>query len=177
MAMQRFFLSFSPLFCLWCLRGVKSLDEVANLEEVRGKILGMLTALRDGPQKMDTPRIYHLDVGAMWEDCFLLFLLCWTVIKVSQHYLDESSSTKRDCGWADVCWLRLQQATESVPAQTALDMEGGVVSSHFGWARASSHAARIRKVSKPIQQGKDGYLLSASRRYSAGFSFALSCGI
>jgi hypothetical protein len=49
----------------FCLKNKQSIEEVANYDEVRGKIFSMLTALRDDPQRKDTPRIYHLDVGAM----------------------------------------------------------------------------------------------------------------
>jgi DNA polymerase epsilon subunit 1 len=49
----------------------KSLDEVANYDAVRNEIAAMLTRLRDDPQRQDNPRIYHLDVGAMYPNIIL----------------------------------------------------------------------------------------------------------
>ena len=41
------------------------LSEVTNLQEVHDEIVGMLTELRDKPNRIENPMIYHLDVGAL----------------------------------------------------------------------------------------------------------------
>lgn len=41
------------------------LSEVTNLQEVHDEIIGMLTELRDKPNRIENPMIYHLDVGTL----------------------------------------------------------------------------------------------------------------
>jgi len=43
------------------------LSEVKNLQEVHDAVVGMLQELRDKPNRIENPMIYHLDVG-MWFD-------------------------------------------------------------------------------------------------------------
>ena len=51
--------------------GRMTLDDIENYDEVRGKICGMLEALRDKPIRQDKPLIYHLDVAAMYPNIML----------------------------------------------------------------------------------------------------------
>ena len=44
----------------------KSLDDIANYDEVRAQIAKQLADLRDNPQRSEGPFIYHLDVAAMY---------------------------------------------------------------------------------------------------------------
>jgi DNA polymerase epsilon subunit 1 len=45
--------------------------QVANYEEVRSQIVEQLELLRDRPQRVEKPYIYHLDVGAMYPNIIL----------------------------------------------------------------------------------------------------------
>ncbi|XP_076350234.1 DNA polymerase epsilon catalytic subunit 1 isoform X2 [Tachypleus tridentatus] len=47
------------------------LDQVTNFEEVCNDIVEKLSALRDCPSRLETPVIYHLDVGAMYPNIIL----------------------------------------------------------------------------------------------------------
>ncbi|KAF7593430.1 DNA polymerase epsilon catalytic subunit [Aspergillus hancockii] len=44
----------------------KSLDDVANYEEVKGQISKLLIALKENPNREENPSIYHLDVASMY---------------------------------------------------------------------------------------------------------------
>ena len=48
-----------------------SLDSVTNYEEVKAEIQAKLEEMRDNPQRMDKPLIYHLDVAAMYPNIML----------------------------------------------------------------------------------------------------------
>ncbi|TFK86426.1 DUF1744-domain-containing protein [Polyporus arcularius HHB13444] len=48
-----------------------SLDAVTNYEEVKAEIQAKLEEMRDNPQRMDNPLIYHLDVAAMYPNIML----------------------------------------------------------------------------------------------------------
>ena len=48
-----------------------SLDSVTNYEEVKAEIRAKLEEMRDNPQRMDKPLIYHLDVAAMYPNIML----------------------------------------------------------------------------------------------------------
>ncbi|CAB0010464.1 unnamed protein product [Nesidiocoris tenuis] len=47
------------------------LETVMNFEEVSNEIKSRLAELRDTPNRMETPMIYHLDVGAMYPNIIL----------------------------------------------------------------------------------------------------------
>ncbi|XP_065339696.1 DNA polymerase epsilon catalytic subunit 1 [Cloeon dipterum] len=47
------------------------LSEVLNLQEVHDDIVNMLKDLRDKPNRIETPMIYHLDVAAMYPNIIL----------------------------------------------------------------------------------------------------------
>lgn len=51
--------------------GNLKLDEVENYEEVKGQIQAALETMRDHPNRMDPPLIYHLDVAAMYPNIML----------------------------------------------------------------------------------------------------------
>jgi len=44
---------------------------VTNYEEVKAEILAKLENLRDTPNRLETPLIYHLDVAAMYPNIIL----------------------------------------------------------------------------------------------------------
>lgn len=48
-----------------------SIDEVTNLDEVLSDIKEKLGNLRDAPNRIELPIIYHLDVGAMYPNIIL----------------------------------------------------------------------------------------------------------
>ena len=48
-----------------------SLAEITNFEEIKNEIAGKLAALRDQPDRVEPPLIYHLDVGAMYPNIIL----------------------------------------------------------------------------------------------------------
>ena len=41
-------------------------DEVTNFDDIRSQLISALEALRDNPKRTEAPRIYHLDVSAMY---------------------------------------------------------------------------------------------------------------
>jgi DNA polymerase epsilon subunit 1 len=45
--------------------GGLKLSDVTNYEEVKAEITAKLANLRDTPNRLEVPLIYHLDVGAM----------------------------------------------------------------------------------------------------------------
>ena len=45
--------------------------DVVNYEDVRGEIIERLELLRDAPDRVEAPRIYHLDVAAMYPNIIL----------------------------------------------------------------------------------------------------------
>lgn len=47
------------------------LSKVTNFEEIKDEIVTKLKALRDQPNRMENPIIYHLDVGAMYPNIIL----------------------------------------------------------------------------------------------------------
>ena len=47
------------------------LSEVTNFDEVCQEIVVKLSALRDCPNRLENPIIYHLDVGAMYPNIIL----------------------------------------------------------------------------------------------------------
>lgn len=47
------------------------IEEVTNLDEVMDDIKEKLTSLRDTPNRIELPIIYHLDVGAMYPNIIL----------------------------------------------------------------------------------------------------------
>ncbi|OJJ60688.1 hypothetical protein ASPSYDRAFT_173502 [Aspergillus sydowii CBS 593.65] len=49
----------------------KSLDDIANYEEVKGQIANLLIDLRDNPQRSEVPFIYHLDVASMYPNIMI----------------------------------------------------------------------------------------------------------
>ncbi|GAA6063514.1 hypothetical protein JCM10212_004727 [Sporobolomyces blumeae] len=67
-----------------------SVDEVANYDEVKSEIVGMLEELRDNPLRSDTPLIYHLDVAAMYPN-----------IMLSNRLQPDSVVTEADCAACD----------------------------------------------------------------------------
>lgn len=48
-----------------------SLDDVSNYDQVRADIVHDLESLRNTPNRMECPSIYHLDVGAMYPNIIL----------------------------------------------------------------------------------------------------------
>ena len=46
-------------------------SDIANYEEIRTRIVEQLELLRDRPQRLERPYIYHLDVGAMYPNIIL----------------------------------------------------------------------------------------------------------
>ncbi|TBU48980.1 hypothetical protein BD309DRAFT_883522 [Dichomitus squalens] len=48
-----------------------SLESVTNYDEVKAEIQAKLEEMRDNPQRMDSPLIYHLDVAAMYPNIML----------------------------------------------------------------------------------------------------------
>ena len=53
------------------VEGGTKMEDVVNYQEVRDEIEGKLAALRDRPDRMEGPLIYHLDVGAMYPNIIL----------------------------------------------------------------------------------------------------------
>lgn len=51
--------------------GKKSMDDIADYDEVKASIAAMLVDLREQPLRQDTPLIYHLDVAAMYPNIML----------------------------------------------------------------------------------------------------------
>ncbi|KAJ5095595.1 hypothetical protein NUU61_004951 [Penicillium alfredii] len=49
----------------------KSLDDVANYEEVKGQIAKLLLDLRNNPNRDEVPFIYHLDVASMYPNIMI----------------------------------------------------------------------------------------------------------
>ncbi|RKP05010.1 hypothetical protein THASP1DRAFT_10612, partial [Thamnocephalis sphaerospora] len=49
----------------------KSMDDVLNFPEIRDEIIGKLADLRDRPERLENPKIYHLDVAAMYPNIIL----------------------------------------------------------------------------------------------------------
>lgn len=47
------------------------LEEVTNFDEVCADIIESLSMLRDCPNRLENPIIYHLDVGAMYPNIIL----------------------------------------------------------------------------------------------------------
>ena len=47
------------------------LSEVTNFEEVCQEVIEKLSQLRDCPNRIEPPVIYHLDVGAMYPNIIL----------------------------------------------------------------------------------------------------------
>jgi DNA polymerase epsilon subunit 1 len=43
-----------------------ALSEVTNLDEVHAEVVRQLKELRDRPNRIENPLIYHLDVGQCW---------------------------------------------------------------------------------------------------------------
>ncbi|THH26723.1 hypothetical protein EUX98_g7459 [Antrodiella citrinella] len=58
------------LFCI-TEESKSSLDMVTNYDEVKAAIQTKLEEMRDNPQRMDSPLIYHLDVAAMYPNIML----------------------------------------------------------------------------------------------------------
>ena len=48
-----------------------SLESVTNYDEVKAEVQAKLEEMRDNPQRMDNPLIYHLDVAAMYPNIML----------------------------------------------------------------------------------------------------------
>lgn len=53
------------------VEGKLSMDDVTNYEEVKAAIIAPLADLRDRPNRLDNPIIYHLDVAAMYPNIIL----------------------------------------------------------------------------------------------------------
>ncbi|CUG92135.1 DNA polymerase epsilon catalytic subunit, putative [Bodo saltans] len=53
------------------VEGGEKMENITNYDEVRNEILNKLGALRDRPDRYETPLIYHLDVGAMYPNIIL----------------------------------------------------------------------------------------------------------
>ena len=47
------------------------ISEVTNFDEIVGQVQEQLESLRDNPNRMENPMIYHLDVGAMYPNIIL----------------------------------------------------------------------------------------------------------
>lgn len=47
------------------------MEEVTNFDEVCADIIESLSMLRDCPNRLENPIIYHLDVGAMYPNIIL----------------------------------------------------------------------------------------------------------
>ena len=47
------------------------LTDVTNLDEIVAQVRNQLEGLRDNPNIMENPMIYHLDVGAMYPNIIL----------------------------------------------------------------------------------------------------------
>ena len=57
------------VICLAVVFGVVVL--VTNFDEVCDDIVGKLLSVKDTPNRLETPMIYHLDVGAMYPNIIL----------------------------------------------------------------------------------------------------------
>ena len=53
------------------VEGGLSRTDVVNYDEVRAEIVTALEKLRDGPTRRENPKIYHLDVAAMYPNIIL----------------------------------------------------------------------------------------------------------
>ncbi|KAK3818962.1 MAG: DNA polymerase epsilon catalytic subunit A [Benniella sp.] len=53
------------------VEGKLSMDDVTNYEEVKAAITAPLMDLRDRPNRMENPNVYHLDVAAMYPNIIL----------------------------------------------------------------------------------------------------------
>ncbi|RKP23832.1 ribonuclease H-like domain-containing protein, partial [Syncephalis pseudoplumigaleata] len=49
----------------------RQMSDVLNYDEIRADIVGRLADLRDRPERQEEPRIYHLDVAAMYPNIIL----------------------------------------------------------------------------------------------------------
>ncbi|CRG85659.1 DNA polymerase epsilon subunit 1 [Talaromyces islandicus] len=68
----------------------KSLDDVSNYEEVKAQIVERLTNLKDTPNRMERPLIYHLDVASMYPN-----------IMTTNRLQPDSMKQESDCAACD----------------------------------------------------------------------------
>jgi len=61
------------------------LDEVTDYEQVKDKIVTKLRELKAHPRRKETPKIYHLDVSAMYPNIILTNRLQPTAIVDESH--------------------------------------------------------------------------------------------
>ena len=79
-------------------------SNVTNYEEIRSQIVEQLEMLRDSPNRVEEPRIYHLDVAAMYPNIILTNRLqpCAIVneaICASCSFNDPNNNCKRSLEW------------------------------------------------------------------------------
>lgn len=78
------------------------MEEVTNFDEVCADIIESLSMLRDCPNRLENPIIYHLDVGAMYPNIILTNRLQVTIFTgVNVKFFFISSPTKNIC----LCFL------------------------------------------------------------------------
>ncbi|KAI9141033.1 DNA polymerase-like protein epsilon [Paraphysoderma sedebokerense] len=70
--------------------GKQSLDNIVNYEEVRDKIVSELEEIRDIPNRLECPLIYHLDVAAMYPNIIL-----------TNRLQPDAMITEEDCAACD----------------------------------------------------------------------------
>ena len=76
-------------FCI-SVEEKKSLDDVANYEEVKAQISEKLHSLKDNPNRTERPLIYHLDVASMYPN-----------IMTTNRLQPDSMITESDCAACD----------------------------------------------------------------------------
>ena len=79
-------------------------DQVANFADVRAQIVASLQALRDAPETTECPKIYHLDVSAMYPNIILTNRLQPTAIVdraacAGCDYNQDRNGCKRPMDW------------------------------------------------------------------------------
>ena len=78
--------------------------DVTNFDDIRSQLISALEALRDNPKRTEAPRIYHLDVSAMYPNIILTNRLQPTAIVDREKcagcdYNREGNQCKRPMDW------------------------------------------------------------------------------
>lgn len=105
--------------------GGKSLADVENLGEVKAALADALGALRDQPNRLEVPLIYHLDVGAMYPNIILTnrlqpsSMVSETDCAACVFNADPDAACKRPMPWSwrAEAFPASRAETESVRAQ------------------------------------------------------------
>lgn len=136
----------------------KSMDDVENYAEVRAAIADALVALRDRPQRVETPRVYHLDVSAMYPNIILTNRLQPSAmvtedVCASCTFNKPEATCKRrmDWTWRGEYYPLTRGELRGIQAQLDVESVGGVPYSQL--PRDEQMAAlkqRVRKYSQRV---------------------------